>query len=139
MRRRKSYPVFAIRYLRRSALSVPTFLLVDDDEQKRVLIALHLRRSFPTVKIVECASGAAGIDAFDAHIIDAVITDHSMTPVNGMEMIHAIRARDLRIPIVMVTGHPEIEGFALEAGANSVISFAKYAQLPAIIGKLMRE
>ena len=120
-------------------LNVPTFLLVDDDEQKRALIAIFLRRNFPVLTIVECTSGAEGIDAFDSQSIDAIVTDHSMVPVSGIEMIEAIRRRNMKVPIVMVTGHPSVEGSAIAAGANSVISFSRYAELPGILCKLLRD
>lgn len=116
---------------------MPTFLLVDDDEHKRVLLGIHLKRAFPGYDIVECSSGAEGIDAFDAHPVDAIVTDHSMTPVSGIEMIRAIRKRDTRVPIVMVTGHPSIRDVAVNAGADAVIGFVKFAELPAILTALL--
>lgn len=112
-----------------------TFLLVDDDLEKRFLIAHHLSREFAGVTVIECNSGADAIAHLEEHTVHAVVTDNSMTPINGLELIAWVRKRDALLPVVMVTGNPEIEPVALNAGASVVLDSWKFQEL----GRMLKE
>jgi CheY-like chemotaxis protein len=99
---------------------IPTILLVDDDSSKRLFLKLFLEKTFGSVVICESDSGQAAIKYLLGHEVVVVITDYKMEPVDGLELARWIRLRSPQLPIMMVTGHPEIHSEALKAGANYV-------------------
>ena len=112
-------------------------LLVDDDAEKRFLIAHHLAREFEGVSRVECGSGAEAIAHLEKNTIHALVTDNSMSPVNGVELIEWVRQRDAKLPVVMVTGNPEIERVAIKAGATVVVSSRKFRDVGPLLKQLL--
>ena len=110
-------------------------LLVDDDREKRFLIAHSLSREFDGVRLTECDSGAAAIEHLQRENVDAIITDNSMSPINGLELLDWVRARDPQLPVIMITGNPEIEPMALQAGASAVLPSLKFND----VGRLLRK
>jgi DNA-binding NtrC family response regulator len=110
-------------------------LLVDDDAEKRFLVAHHLAKEFEGVNLVECGSGAEAIAHLEKNTVHAVVTDNSMSPVNGVELIQWVRERLVDLPVVMVTGNPEIERVAIKAGASVVVSSRNFRE----VGPLLRQ
>jgi CheY-like chemotaxis protein len=104
-------------------------MVVDDDEEKRFLIVHSLRQEFDEMTVCQCSSGQQAIEEMQRNPVDAVVTDHSMVPVNGIELIRWIRDRDGNVPIIMVTGHPQIEEEAMAVGATLVVPFMKFREL----------
>lgn len=94
------------------------FTLADDDEKYLYLVHHLLAATFPGSSI---ASFSNGEDAL-SHILHSgtqvLITDHAMGELGGTELIRELRRRGYAIPIIMVSGSPEAEREALEAGAN---------------------
>jgi two-component system C4-dicarboxylate transport response regulator DctD len=114
-------------------------LLVDDDAEKRFLIAHHLAREFTEADVIQCDSGAAAIAHLEKQPVNAVVTDNSMSPVNGIELIRWLRERDRHLPVVMVTGNPEIEHVAVKAGASVVVTSQRFGEVGGILKRLFRE
>jgi CheY-like chemotaxis protein len=115
------------------------FLLVDDDDNKRSLISLFVLRRFPTAHVSEYTTGAGAIEHLKDNAVDAIITDHSMAPVNGIQLIRWVRKRFQTLPILMVTGHPEIESEAMDAGATLVLNFSRFAEVADVLARLLED
>jgi two-component system chemotaxis sensor kinase CheA len=80
----------------------PRILVVDDSAGVRQLLSATLAGAGFEVEV---ASGAR--DAMVAMTRDgfsAMVVDYSMPRSNGVELVRAMRAADVRIPIVMVSG-----------------------------------
>jgi CheY-like chemotaxis protein len=100
------------------------FLVVDDEAFIRTLISRYLKRS-GAAAVVEVADGREAIAAIGAHdmVFDAVVTDVRMQPIDGLELLRAIRtgAGGLKrnMPVIMLTSHSEshivTEALALDA------------------------
>jgi CheY-like chemotaxis protein len=101
-------------------------LVVDDDEEMRRL----LRKILRTIGVVETMTATNGVDALDAmrrETVDIVITDWSMTPIDGVELIR--RIRDLEnsplpfVPVILLTAYaePARVAKARDAGVNEVL------------------
>jgi CheY-like chemotaxis protein len=114
-------------------------LVVDDDAEKRFLITHHLSRAFAgeQITLIECVSGASAIAHLERNPVHALVTDNSMSPVNGLELIQWVRERDQSLPVVMVTGNPEIERVAVKAGASVVLSSQRFREVGPALKRLL--
>lgn len=92
-------------------------LLVDDEDALRRLFA-RLLRSWG-YEVTEAANGTQGLAALEASTFDAICSDISMPDLDGIELLRAVRKRDLDVPVVLLTGAPSIEsaGEAIRLGA----------------------
>jgi EAL domain-containing protein (putative c-di-GMP-specific phosphodiesterase class I) len=92
-------------------------LLVDDDAAILRAYASALARHGV---IVETASnGKAAAERVKAGSIDVVVSDISMPEMTGLEFLKAVRAHDLDVPVILMTGEPGLESavLAVEYGA----------------------
>jgi DNA-binding response OmpR family regulator len=78
-------------------------LVVDDDAGVREVLANLLRRSGYQVS---CASnGEAGWEALCANSYDALVTDHAMPRLTGLELLRRVRAGTLSaLPVILISG-----------------------------------
>lgn len=104
-------------------------------KSKRVLIAednpglakvLSFKFKSCGFEVVTCGDGAKAWDAFQANDIDAVVSDHEMPLMSGVELITEIRKVDHHVPCFMVTGRQlELSKNPQIAKLNVVDIFAK--------------
>ena len=69
---------------------------------------------------VQTASdGKAALQILGRQSFDAILTDIDMPGLNGLQLLRAIRTRDLDVPVVLMTGNPGTETAiqAVEHGA----------------------
>jgi two-component system chemotaxis sensor kinase CheA len=77
-------------------------LVVDDSAGVRQLLSATLNGAGFEVEV---ASGAReAVLAMASNGFDAMVVDYSMPRSNGVELVRAMRAADVRVPIVMVSG-----------------------------------
>jgi RNA polymerase sigma factor (sigma-70 family) len=95
--------------------------LVDDDPGVRdsLTLLLRLHGYLP----VAFASGEAFLDAVDAVREAVVLLDLRLSGMSGADVQHALHARGLRMPVIMVTAHGDAASArnALKAGAFDFI------------------
>lgn len=80
----------------------PRILVVDDSAGVRQLLSATLNGAGFEVEVASGAREAMLAMARDA--FSAIVVDYSMPRSNGVELVRAMRAADVRIPIVMVSG-----------------------------------
>ena len=82
-----------------------TVLIVDDQELIRKSITKIVEK-LKFKKIISCSNGSDAIKHFSKQIIDLIILDIYMKPVNGFEVLETIRNSQTNsdIPIIVVTG-----------------------------------
>ncbi|HUG31908.1 MAG TPA: response regulator [Acidimicrobiia bacterium] len=80
----------------------PRVLVVDDSAGVRQLLAATLNGAGFEVEVASGAREAMLAMARDS--FSAMVVDYSMPRSNGVELVRAMRAADVRIPIVMVSG-----------------------------------
>jgi two-component system, NtrC family, response regulator AtoC len=78
-------------------------LVIDDDASLRFTLEAVLSDAGLTVET--CASGASGLQAFEARGADAVLTDLAMPEMDGLQVLERLRAQDPGVPVVMLTAH----------------------------------
>lgn len=96
----------------------PSVLVVDDSAGVRQLIAATLSGAGFEVVLASDAKEAVVVLADRA--MDVLVVDYSMPRSSGVDLVRALRAADLDIPIVMVSGvaTPDEQKAAWEAGVD---------------------
>jgi len=97
-------------------------ILVVDDEQRNTQL-LRFQLEGEGHEVVEMADGASALAALDERAFDLVLTDLRMEPVDGMQVIDGVKARDPDTPVIMLTAYADYETAveAMERGAATYI------------------
>jgi two-component system nitrogen regulation response regulator NtrX len=98
-------------------------ILIIDDE-KAILKTLSEILSFEGYKVDEAADGEEGIKKFKDKSFDLVLCDIKMPKLDGIEFLEKAREINADIPIIMISGHGNIETAveAVKKGAYDYIS-----------------
>lgn len=97
-----------------------TLLIIDDEKAIRKTLAEIL--SFEGYKIDETADGEEGLKKFKEKTYDAVLCDIKMPKVDGMEFLQKAVEINPDVPIIMISGHGNIET-AVEAVKKGAYDF----------------
>jgi EAL domain-containing protein (putative c-di-GMP-specific phosphodiesterase class I) len=92
-------------------------LVVDDEVPLGELFATILSEAGWQVDVAR--SGAEALSLLGGRPYEVVLSDIDMPGMNGLQLLKAVRAQDLDLPVLLVTGHPQLESAvqALEQGA----------------------
>ena len=96
-------------------------LVIDDDPQVRQALGMVLRHD--GYQFLEASSGPEGIQKAEAEDPDVIMLDIKMPHMDGMEVLEELRRRNIRAPILMISGHADVPT-AVEAtkkGAEDVL------------------
>lgn len=78
----------------------PVILIVEDDASLRTMLSLSLKRAgYPTLS---AASGPEALQLLSTRVIDCMVTDGRMEPMDGIELARRAKTMrpDLRIAMV---------------------------------------
>ena len=98
----------------------PRVLVADDDEDVRGLIVRAL--SATGYDVLTAANGRVAVEMLERTPVNAVVSDISMPELTGIEMLRAIRGRDPDVPVILVTGSPDMKT-AIEAVALGALQY----------------
>ena len=90
----------------------PRVLLVDDEEQLRRASARVL--SAEGFEVVQAEDGREALGHLERGEFDVVVSDVMMPHMSGLDLLRAISQRDLELPVILLTGMPNVSA-ALEA------------------------
>jgi EAL domain-containing protein (putative c-di-GMP-specific phosphodiesterase class I)/signal transduction histidine kinase/FixJ family two-component response regulator len=95
----------------------PRVLVVDDDNDVRKMLSRVLRRA--AFDVVDVDSGRRALAELDARRFDVVLSDVHMPDGDGLDLLRGIRRVDLDLPVILISGKPDVESAAaaLEYGA----------------------
>lgn len=82
-------------------------LLVEDDAALRRAIGRMLERMGH--QVIEAEDGARAIELSAKDHFDVVLTDIMMPGVDGIAVLRAVRERDLDVPVLLMTGAPDLD------------------------------
>lgn len=82
-------------------------LLVDDDEALVRIHALVLRQH--GYEVETAADGTTALLAARRARFDLVVSDIQMRRMDGLELVATLRGDGLDVPVVLMTGHPDVE------------------------------
>ena len=111
---------------------MPRILVIDDQADVRAMICMVLRVNH--FEVVDAASAAAGLKAFEISEFDLAIVDIILDEANGFDVIRTMRDRVPRLPIVAISGMTAPELVTASSDAGSVICLQK----PFRPGELLR-
>jgi two-component system response regulator FixJ len=98
----------------------PTVCVVDDDPD--VLISLRFLLETEGFSVRTFANGPDLLAASPPSPGDCLIIDYKMAGMDGLDLIHRLRAREVRVPVVLMTG-AENEGVAVKAARSGIRHF----------------
>jgi DNA-binding NtrC family response regulator len=106
---------------KRPRTSKGSILFIEDDQAGRELGEFNLRRA--GYEVDACASGEAGVAAFDATRHALVITDLRLPGRSGLDVLRDIKERAADVPVLVITayGNVDIAVEAMKAGAYDFI------------------
>lgn len=107
--------------------AVSRILLVDDHPIVRQGIVQLVEQAEDLTVADEAENSPEALHKLERALFDLVVVDVSLESSNGIELVKAIRARGIRIPVLVLSMHDEdlYAQRALRAGANGYIMKAE--------------
>jgi two-component system nitrogen regulation response regulator NtrX len=101
---------------------MPDILIIDDEKAIRKTLSEIL--SFEGYKIDEASDGEEGLKKFKERSYDVVLCDIKMPKIDGIEFLQKAGESNPDVPIIMISGHGNIETAveAVKTGAYDYIS-----------------
>jgi len=96
-------------------------ILIIDDERS-IRRALREILEFEKFDIEEAENGKQGLEKVQSEDFDLVFCDIKMPLMDGMEVLEAIKKADIDVPVIMISGHGNIET-AVESIKNGAFDF----------------
>ncbi|MGF9693944.1 sigma-54 dependent transcriptional regulator [Rhizobium sp. 0TCS1.26] len=102
-------------------ISLPV-ILIDDDRD--LLRATAQTLDLAGFAVTACASAAEALPLVDISFSGVIVSDIRMPRIDGLELFDRVRAIDPDIPVILVTGHGDIQMAvkAIQAGAYDFIA-----------------
>ena len=99
-------------------------LLVDDHPIFRQEIRDVLATEYPRACFGEASNGQEALELIFSQSWDLILLDVSMPVLDGFEVLEEMRRRHIKMPVVMLSVHPESQfgEWALRAGAASYVT-----------------
>jgi two-component system chemotaxis response regulator CheY len=97
-------------------------LIADDSMTIRRILAKELQ-GFGVAEVIEAADGTEAVTAVTGSKFDLVLLDWNMPKMSGIDALREIRAKGLKVPIIMVTSEAEKSRViqAIQTGANDYV------------------
>ncbi|MEO0458428.1 MAG: ATP-binding protein [Cyanobacteria bacterium P01_A01_bin.114] len=102
-------------------------LVVDDDDVDRMALRRALQRSKLTFNLQEVDSAEAGTELLKSDSFDCAFLDYQLPGADGLTLINRLRASNVKIPLIVLTGQGSEETAVslMKAGASDYLSKAK--------------
>lgn len=93
-------------------MSMGRVLIIDDEEYVRKTVGLALKQG--GYEVLEAADGEEAIAVIQSYAtgfsVHVIICDVEMPKVNGNDLIAFIRTTLPSVPVIVLTGHPDVQG-----------------------------
>lgn len=98
-------------------------LVIDDQADVRAMIGIVLRINH--FEVVEAATAAAGMKAFEETAFDLAIVDVFLQGSNGVDLIAAMRERVRDLPIIAISGMTALDFVTESPELSDVVCLQK--------------
>lgn len=88
---------------------MPKILIVEDEAAIRRVLVKILSEESDTYDVEEAADGLEGIEKIKKDDFDLVLCDIKMPKMDGVEVLEAVKKIKPEIPIVMISGHGDLD------------------------------
>lgn len=118
-------------------------LVVDDEAEVRNTIKLQLKGT--GLEVVEAEDGKKGIEKLDSEnaiTVDAILCDVRMPNINGVEAIAYFRREYPSIPVIVLTGYPDVKlavDFMKEGVVEYLVKPVEKEKLVEVVTKAISE
>lgn len=85
-------------------------LIVEDDPDSRELLTELLAAELPEAEVTSVATAEEALKFLHGRHVDAVVTDHTLPGMSGVELAIRLSERNPRPGLVLVSGHSTVEG-----------------------------
>lgn len=119
-----------------------SILVAEDDKVTRELLGLMLAKKFPGAAVHFAENGQRGVELFDEHAPDIVITDIAMPMMDGIRMAGEIKARKSDTKFIVITAYSDAgnqEKFAEIGFSDFLVKPIDFARMFAAIEKCVAE
>jgi two-component system, sensor histidine kinase and response regulator len=102
-------------------------LLVDDDEIDRMMVRRALKSASFTVQLTEAENCTETLSEIKKGYYDCALLDYRLPDGDGLELVIQIRALNIQIPLIVLTGQgdDQVAVELLKAGASDYLSKSK--------------
>lgn len=99
-------------------------ILAVDDELQSLKLLHQILTMLDDVVVVAAIDGVQALDFADSSPFDLVITDMKMPGMDGLELIRRLKAHNREIPVVVLTGFPDVRNAveSMKLGAAEYLS-----------------
>ena len=119
----------------RTVVARPRVLVVDDDAMVRRAIERML--SSAGFEVVAVQDGHEAVAQLGKSTFEAVLTDIMMPGMSGIDLLRATREKDLELPVLLMTGAPDVKT-AADAVQYGACDYIFKPVLPADLARAMR-
>jgi len=98
----------------------PVVYVIDDDDAARESLEFLLRSANLVVKTYD--SGTAFLHSLSQIAYGCIITDVRMPGLSGIELLRHLKDSDLKLPVIVITGHGDVP-IAVEAMKLGAVDF----------------
>ena len=114
-------------------------LVIDDEDEIRKITVKFLKKN-GGYEIFQAANGREGINMFESHHPDIVVTDLKMPGMRGEEVVRHIRKSNAKTKVIAVSGEPYLEPVVKAAGCDVFLKKPFHLlQLQEAVEKLLKK
>ena len=84
-------------------------LIIEDEEAIRRVLVKILTEENKNYQVFEASDGLAGVEAIKKDDFDLILCDIKMPKMDGVEVLEAVKKIKPEIPIVMISGHGDLD------------------------------
>lgn len=88
---------------------MPKILIIEDEAAIRRVLVKILTEENDTYEVIEAADGLEGIEFIKKEDFDLVLCDIKMPKMDGVEVLEAVKKIKPEIPMVMISGHGDLD------------------------------
>jgi signal transduction histidine kinase len=88
-------------------IKMPSILIIDDEEGVRITLKKIMERE--GYQVDTAADFVDAIQLLDKNFYHTVITDILLPGMSGLDLLRAIKERDQELPVIVITGEPNLE------------------------------
>ena len=88
---------------------MPKILIIEDEAAIRRVLVKILSEESETYEVSEAEDGLAGIEAIKKDDFDLILCDIKMPKMDGVEVLEAVKKIKPETPIVMISGHGDLD------------------------------